>query len=217
MLELLDAASRRVSDPPDPIELVTMREQKTGRPGRPRKEVDPHFLAFALEARGPSGVAQFFKCSPRTIRRRALDHGILPPGKAPFCEVQLQDQTTRIRTGDISNTRLSAISDEDLDGFISNILRDSPNSGRKMIDGRLKAQSIRVSRERIAKSFLRVRGTRRRFRERTFQRRRYFVAGVNSLWHHDGQHGLRSFSLLMAYLTPLIRIDTVQARSPRIH
>ena len=58
-----------------------------------------------------------------------------------------------------------------------------------MIFGRLKAAGHHVPVERIAASYLRVRGTPGSFSGRTIHRRVYKVAGANSLWHHDGQHG----------------------------
>jgi hypothetical protein len=38
--------------------------------------------------------------------------------------------------------------------------------------------------------------------------------GVNFLWYHDDP---AFHYYLMAHFTPCVRVDTVQARSPRIH
>lgn len=47
-----------------------------------------------------------------------------------------------------------------------------------------------MPRERIIESYLRVYGTPGVFGDRAIHRRVYTVAGANSLWHHDGQHGM---------------------------
>ena len=78
-----------------------------------------------------------------------------------------------------------------MDVAISRILRDFPRLGRHMIDGRLRSQGIRVPRSRIRASRIRIRGRIPSFARQPLARREYHVAGVNSLWHHDGQHGER--------------------------
>ncbi|KAJ7796811.1 hypothetical protein B0H14DRAFT_2390310, partial [Mycena olivaceomarginata] len=61
--------------------------------------------------------------------------------------------------------------------------------GRSMISGRLKAAGHRVPRDRIAACYLRIHGTPGHFGAHFIHRTPYHVAGANSLWHHDGQHG----------------------------
>jgi hypothetical protein len=58
-----------------------------------------------------------------------------------------------------------------------------------MLKGHLKADGYRVPRARIAASYLRVHGSPGSFGARFIHRTPYNVAGANSLWHHDGQHG----------------------------
>src|ERR1700733_11666826 len=83
MVELLNASCREGQDPPDRHLSVTYLDH-TGRQGRPRLEIDPQFLPFALEVCGPTSVARALGCHPRTVRRRALDYNILPAGVAPL-------------------------------------------------------------------------------------------------------------------------------------
>lgn len=59
-----------------------------------------------------------------------------------------------------------------------------------MIRGRLKAAGFNVPMDRIAGAYLRVHGAPGIFGGRAIHRRVYSVPGANSLWHHDGQHGM---------------------------
>ena len=78
-----------------------------------------------------------------------------------------------------------------------------------MLHGYLRAKGYRVPIKRISSSYLRVHGTPAAFGSRQIERRVYSVPGVNSLWHHDGQHGklimCSLFPVLNMYLLGLIR------------
>jgi len=191
MIVALDEACHFASDLSDSA-LSVMEYCATGGAGRPRIEFDPTFLSFAVELRGPTDIANVFGCSARTVRRRALELNLLHPGRAPFSvAVGHGGATLRVHNGPQMHTRLSNISDDDLDAMISIILRDFPRFGRRMIDGRLRSQGIRVPRSRIRSSYVRIRGHIPSFVREPIARREYCVAGVNSLWHHDGQHGMK--------------------------
>jgi len=66
--------------------------------------------------------------------------------------------------------------------------------------GCLKGSGHHVPRECIAESFLRVHGTPGGFGQHTIHHKVYKVAGANSLWHHDGQHGQSQNTLRFATL-----------------
>jgi hypothetical protein len=190
MVAALNRACQLASDLPDPSLSLASRHY-AGTPGRPRFEFDPHFLEFALEVRGPKEIAEVFGCSPRTVRRRALEHQLLQHGQTPFQDVLQNDGTVvHVRHGVIRHTRMSDISDQQLDNVVRQILRDFPDFGRRMIDGRLRAQGVRVSRARIIASYGRVHGPPAAFSRRRITRRPYWVGGVNSIWHHDGHHSM---------------------------
>jgi hypothetical protein len=90
----------------------------------------------------------------------------------------------------MSTRRIAALTNDELDALLSSILEIFPTFGQRMIAGRLKASGHHVPRECITESFLRVHGTPGVFGQRTIHRKVYYkVAGANSLWHHDGQHG----------------------------
>ncbi|KAF7376666.1 hypothetical protein MSAN_00083500 [Mycena sanguinolenta] len=160
--------------------------------GRPRKEIDKKFLAGALTLRGPTGIARSLHCHARTVRRRALDYGLVEPGAPCYQDIVEPDGTSR-RVWQSTGPPISAISNmpERLDEEIADILRLFPNFGRTMLAGALRSRGFRVPQDRIEASYIRVHGAPPRlFNERRIERWVYSVPGVNSLWHHDGQHSL---------------------------
>ncbi|KAJ3751893.1 hypothetical protein EV360DRAFT_4630, partial [Lentinula raphanica] len=77
MLSALEQTSHRSEDITDhtPIELTQI--QRTGRRGRPKKVLNQDILEASLQLRGPTHLAPIFDCSARTVRRRALEYGIV--------------------------------------------------------------------------------------------------------------------------------------------
>ncbi|KAJ7833195.1 hypothetical protein B0H13DRAFT_2370544 [Mycena leptocephala] len=75
MVAALNEACHQSSDPPTSSSLVLTTRQSTG--GRPRVDIDPTFLSHALTLRGPAHLRDVFNVSARTIRRRALDYGLV--------------------------------------------------------------------------------------------------------------------------------------------
>jgi len=72
-----------------------------------------------------------------------------------------------------------------------------PRAGVKFVSGSLSSWGFRISLERIRLSLLRVDPIHRIFEAQRIQRRKYSVAGPNSLWHHDGQHGLIRWKIVI--------------------
>ncbi|KAF9050909.1 hypothetical protein BDP27DRAFT_668555 [Rhodocollybia butyracea] len=85
---------------------------------------------------------------------------------------------------------MSTLSDDELDAVIGHILEVFPAFGRRMIAGHLRHLGHSVPRARIRLSYERVTGSPAFLTARPIERWRYHVAGPNSLWHHDGQHGM---------------------------
>lgn len=202
MITCLDDAVLLSSDPLDAPPLETSYTVHTGEPGRPSIQIPPQMLATALGLRGPSHLTQIFDCSARTIRRRALEYGLVEPGPPVYAEYEHDDGTT-FRFYGSSSGSTSNISDDALDEITTQIVDIFPNFGRRMIDGHLKHLGHHVPRSRVQASYSRVHGApASSFGPRRIQRRVYSVPGPNSLWHHDGQHGkcdlpITSFYLLM--------------------
>lgn len=66
-----------------------------------------------------------------------------------------------------------------------------------MITGHIRQMGHHIPRERIRAAYERVNGAPAGLTARLIGRRVYRVAGPNSLWHHDGQHGEISLYLLL--------------------
>ncbi|KAJ6472317.1 hypothetical protein C8R47DRAFT_726352 [Mycena vitilis] len=191
MQEALEAAVHQSSDPLRAPLLVVSKKVPNGKGrGRHRIEIDQHFLASTLQLRGPTGIAAALNCHARTVRRRALAAGLAEAG-APVRQQQILADGSAVTVWQSTGPAIAAISDDPvaLDHEVREILQLFPLFGREMIAGALRARGFRVPKNRIAASYLRVRGVPPMFGNRTIERRVYSVPGVNSLWHHDGQHG----------------------------
>lgn len=196
MLQALDDACSASSDSPDAPPVIVTWETRSGRRGRPRKECDPTFLAFAMDLRGPTDLAPTLGWSSRTVSRRAVDYGIREPGVPVFQEVLNPDgSTSRIHQSSTGPT--STLTDDELDTIVRESVQIFPNLGHAMLNGRLVAMGHAIPRARLRQSFIRVNGVSNVFGQRRIHRRTYKVAGANALWHHDGQHGalLSHFSI----------------------
>ncbi|KAG6874993.1 hypothetical protein C0993_011278 [Termitomyces sp. T159_Od127] len=157
MISCLDEASHQSSDPPDFDFGPTTSHISTGLPGHPRINIDPELLNIALELRGPTHLAAIFNCHPRTIRRRALEHGLVDPGQPVYVDYEAGDGTVS-RIYRSSTTSGSNISDEELDQIVSYILTCFPTFGRRMIDDHLKYLGHHISRAHLQASYNRVHG-----------------------------------------------------------
>ena len=179
----LDQARHASSDPLEVPTIPFAYTVCTGRRGWPRIEVQPNLLSTALSLRPKTRIADTAKCSARTIHRRQLDYGIVTPGPSHSQQVQ--------QAGDNNTPSHSeTVSDEELDRHLAIIIQDFPTFGRRLATASLRANGVIVSESRVRDSLTRINGVPGVFGGRRVHRRRYKVAGANSLWHHDGQHGI---------------------------
>ncbi|KAJ6540378.1 hypothetical protein B0H19DRAFT_1268968 [Mycena capillaripes] len=86
MLEALSAATIQSEDIAAGPGISFSRAVYTGRPGRPQIEIDYDFLSFGLELRGPTGLAPVAQVASSTIRRRALEYGLVAPAGPVYIE-----------------------------------------------------------------------------------------------------------------------------------
>lgn len=100
---------------------------------------------------------------------------------------------------------LSTITDDDLDSLVMRLRGHFRRAGITMMDGMLRRLGHHVPRERIRASLMRIDPIRRVFERIRIRRRVYSVPGPNSLWHHDGQHGMLYQPLYYYILTSYIR------------
>jgi hypothetical protein len=188
MVSSLDEAQTASADPPDSNSLTIVHHAHAAR-GRPRIEIDPYILQYAMELRPNTAIATLFGCSARTVRRRALDHRLVNPSPPVSTLINQQDGTQTIRYTPFTPT-MTILSDQELDRIMGGILETFPSFGRQMIMGQFRLYGLRVSRQRLRDSYIRVVGPPPEFGGRRIKRRVYRVAGPNALSHHDGWHGM---------------------------
>ncbi|KAJ7036420.1 hypothetical protein C8F04DRAFT_954016, partial [Mycena alexandri] len=84
---------------------------------------------------------------------------------------------------------LSTIVDWKLDSLLLRFPSSMECSAISILDGMLRQLGHRVQRDRIGESLCRIDPVHRVFQRIQICRWQYYVAGPNSLWHHNGQHG----------------------------
>lgn len=190
MLRLLHTATTRSLDPPDAPLLTTSYLVHTGRPGQPSFYIARDVLAATLQYRGPTHLAPIFNCSSQTIRHIALEYGLVELGPPVYVDYQHEDgEIYHFYTS--STDASSNLTDDELDSLITKIVQHFPNFGRKMIDGHLKHLGHHVPHSHIQAAYLRIHGPpAASFGQTHIQHQVYSVPGPNSLWHHNGQHGM---------------------------
>ncbi|KAG8724583.1 hypothetical protein FRC09_016912 [Ceratobasidium sp. 395] len=167
-----------------------------GRAGRPRIEFDPQFLASALELRGSHELANFLDCSSRTVRRRALELRLVEPSY-PVRTVEETPEGNLVEVFHPAPHDFSLLTDNELLSLVSEALTIFPYFGNQLMLGYLKALGITVPRDRVRWALREVKGAPGIFGVRSIHRIKYQVPGPNSLWHHDGQHGLIRFKMVI--------------------
>ena len=134
--------------------------------GRPRTFVDRTQLEYlrALSFTW-SEISTILDVSIKTLQRRAKEWNILT---------------------------YSAISDQELDAVVSEILLEFPKAGEVMLNGHLRSKGIHTQRAKLRGS---IRG--HRMISSRIRRRSYSVPGPNYLWHVDGNHKLIRYKLVI--------------------
>ncbi|KAG6894990.1 hypothetical protein C0992_003632, partial [Termitomyces sp. T32_za158] len=200
MIAALDEAASLSTDYPDaPPPSLSRGTVKNGQPGCPRLDIRPDDLARFTSGRAThEQIAALYGCSARTIRRRLVEYGLSPPGPPVYTQHEQPDGSIQRQYAPGASADLSQLSDEELDALMLDIYEQFTSFGRRMIDGYLLRLGERVPRQRIIDSYSRVIGpTTSMFAPRRIQRRVYSVPGPNSLWHHDGQHGLIRWKIVI--------------------
>lgn len=170
MVRALDEAQLQSLDPPTISPPPLSHLSRADGPGRPRIEIKPEVLQTALALETKTVLASLLDCSVRTIRRRQRE--------------------LEAESGALLTPQRTAITRAELDRVVQEILHGFPNFGRSMVMGRLNADGYNIPERDVRASIQRVRGVPSQFfGSRRIHRRKYYVPAVNSLWHHDGQHG----------------------------
>lgn len=192
MISSLDNAVAKAKDDhilavPRPVAGVV----NVGDGGRGRLEIDKNWLAYASQVQTLWAIADELQCHPRTVRRRLLDYGIAEPAP-PVIQYVQHPGVARTKEWHPTGPTMSSINNDPqaLDAVVGRILEMFPSYGIQYLHGAVRSEGRKVSRERIRESYHRVVGLRPQFMHRPVQRRVYSVPGVNSLWHHDGNHSM---------------------------
>ena len=136
--------------------------------GRPRFDIRKAQLEYLLQMKfSCRKIASLIGVSRSTIRRRMDEYGLSVAAL------------------------YSDISDHELDRIVSEIKRNFPNCGFRLMEGHLLRRGIRIPQHRVRDCFHRLDpdGVAIRWAA-TIQRRKYSVASPLSLWHLDGNHKL---------------------------
>ena len=193
---------------------------QTGTRGRPRIHIDPVFLEWAYSQRTTSGIARFLHVGRSTVRDALIDYGITEPQSNPFpnqiqdgsmepgdfvedhlldpdlpLPTPLSDEILTSGNGPIAATvsftgPVSSLLDSALDDLIQRLRSHYRRAGLSMLDGMLCHLGHRVPRDRIRESLMCIDPIQQVFQRICIRRHVYSVPGPNSLWHHDGQHGI---------------------------
>lgn len=167
--------------------IVVCEQPRTGGRGRPMVQIDPIALQQLLELRGPENTAKILGCNTRTVRRRALDLGLVQPG-APVFTHETQPDGSVLKVYHRRKETHSA--DEEVYTAVDAVLRAYPEMGREKMIAAVKAEGVSATRRQVEAALLTLRGVSDPRKHRPIQRRVYTVPGSNYIWHHDGQHGM---------------------------
>ncbi|XP_063438044.1 uncharacterized protein LOC134719043 [Mytilus trossulus] len=161
-----------------------------GNRGRPVYDITKDQLEYLVDLSFTgTEMAKLLQVSHSTIKRRLRFYGL---------------STTE---------QYSSICDDDLDELLQPIIDENPHLGYRSIQARLKVCGHYCQETRVREALVRLDPAAVAMRWcDTVQRRKYRVAGPNSLWHIDGNHklirwrfvvhgGIDGFSRLIVFLT----------------
>lgn len=187
MVHALDLAEHTSMDEPEE-EVVIVDEKMTGERGRPKLIIDKDFLCAAIQSCTWAELGRRFGCNPRTVRRRAIELGLVEPCPS-VRQLHIDANHNEYETITSYTPAMADLTDEETDSILRQIYDVFPSFGREMIRAQFRLYGFRMSRERIRAAQQRVIGPPPLFGHRRIERRVYRVAGPNALWHNDGWHG----------------------------
>jgi len=148
------------------------------RPGRPRKEVDPHVIRDALSSGRHISLTQLGRIlglHRNTVRAKMKELGV--------------------------NASFDQISNDELDEIIRQYRMEHPDAGRGYTLGHIRSKyGLRIQRDRVVESMNRVDGLGQWMRKRVSRKKKRQVYGVprpNALWHIDGHHKLIQWGIVI--------------------
>jgi hypothetical protein len=149
--------------------------ERTGRkPGRPRKVVDPVWLANAVSPHRKltlQAIADGLGMHRNTLRNYLKLYGVYH--------------------------RYLQISEADLDILTKKFKQGKPDSGLRYLISFLRTHGVKVQKERVRQSLRRVDRLGQVLRRHVITRRQYFSPRPNSVWHMDGHHKLIKWEIVI--------------------
>lgn len=135
-------------------------------------------------------LAKIYNCDPCTIRRQLLEYGISRPG-SPVYTNKVNPDGNIIKTYHSGiSSKLSNITNMELDTIMLEIHQQFLSFGQRMIGGYLMQLDHQVLQSCLLDLYHQVVGSSPHiFGPCCLQRQVYSVPGPHSLWHHNGQHG----------------------------
>ncbi|KAJ3507942.1 hypothetical protein NMY22_g16776 [Coprinellus aureogranulatus] len=191
---------------------TVIEEVHSGGRGRPAIHIDRDFLQWAYSLRSVSSIARFLGVHRTTVRRALIFHGLAEAQDNPFLARGNHPDVADGQADDFLDPQVhpadqpqvssytgpvSSISNEQLDLAILQLRQQFPRAGVTMLHGMLLTTGHNVPRRRISESLLRIDPVQRVFDRIRIRRRVYSVPGPNALWHHDGQHGLIRYGIVI--------------------
>lgn len=167
----------------------------TGRPGRPAIQIDPAVVEAAFGKRRRitiRALANAIGVSEDVVRKHMKQHGI--------------------------SRAMDNITDEELDSIVADFRKESPDSGLRYLEGRIRDAEIRVQRARIRKAAKRVYGPGASIqRKAKITRREFWVDMLNALWCGDGHHKLVMYGIVIhAFIEAYSRLVCICGPFPGI-
>ncbi|KAG8910574.1 hypothetical protein FRC01_006253 [Tulasnella sp. 417] len=159
----------------------------SGKPGRPAIWIDPAVMEAAFGKRRRitiRALAGAINVSESVLRKHMKLHGI--------------------------RRAVDNIPDEELDAIVAEFQKESPDSGLRYLEGRIRDAEIRVQRARIRKAAKRVYGPGASMqRKAAIKRRDFLVETLNALWCGDGHHKLIMYGIVLhAFIEAYCRLIT---------
>jgi hypothetical protein len=149
--------------------------ERTGKRGRPRKQIDRDFLWMATAANRHITISELAESIG--VHRNILSSYMKEEGLRPS---------------------YSTISDEQLEDIVRAFKIERPESGYRYLVGHLRNRGFRIQRRRVIKALRCVDGLGRRLRIRkALQRRKYHVRRPNVMWHLDGHHKMIKWGIVI--------------------
>jgi hypothetical protein len=140
----------------------------SGRIGRPSKTLDTSWLQDAVSGR-------------RHLKMNAI---------ATLLGIHRNTLRYKLRTMGLYH-RFTHLSDSDLDVILKIWKRLRPSSGLRYAAGFLRRHGIRIQKERVRHSMIRIDGLGQELRRHDgIMRREYISCMSNAVWHFDGMHKL---------------------------